>query len=89
MAVDFLRNGFSLELRTLAFCLDASITLDIFDIFHHLRAEFISLYDCVKLLFVGIDSLGVNASALNVDEICGIGASVLSLFDHFFFSDSD
>lgn len=69
LAVDLLRNCLSLELATLALCLDRTIAECLLDIFLNLGSELLGVDCSVHELLVSLDLEGVAAKVLKVDKV--------------------
>ena len=67
LAVNFLRDGFSLELASLALCLDRSIAESFADVFHSLRTNILGINYCVELLLIGENIVGIASEVLQID----------------------
>ena len=75
LAVDFLRNCFSLELATLALSLDRTIAECFLDIFLDLGSKLLSVNGSVHELLVGLDLKGIAAKVLKVHKVVHVSGN--------------
>ena len=71
LAVNFLRNGLSLELTSLALSLNGSIAECLADILESLRAAVLSVNYSIKLFLVGLYRVSVAPDILDIDVVSG------------------
>jgi hypothetical protein len=71
LAVNFLRNGLSLELTSLALSLNGSIAECLAHILESLRAAVLSVNYSIKLFLVGLHRVSVAPDILDIDVVSG------------------
>jgi hypothetical protein len=71
LTVNFLRDGFSLELATLTLSLDGTIAESFTDILHSLRTDILGIDYRVELLLIGTNKVGVASDILQIDIVSG------------------
>lgn len=89
LTVNFLRDGFSLELATLTLSLDGTIAESFTDILHSLRTDILGIDYRVELLLICTNKVGVAPDILQIDIVSGSSHSLRRYLHGAFVSNSN